>query len=203
MWNFLGIDILVLLIKNRTKIVCVIRYQRDKRSCLKVTELQTLFERAVSMELKECLDLSRWQGDLNHTYINEHSHSILLNCSHSQQEYYIAFHVKLYCRRLARNVMYKSMFRCVCLIEWASNGAKVRFCNRVTVLRNIRPSSILTISQRCCCWIMRCFGRWTQWSTFPLEKKMIYSSLDVILTLSRDKSPHIGKAYAQNVSCRL
>lgn len=166
-----------------------------------MTEVQTLFERAVSVELKECLDLFRWQGDLNHTYINESSHSMLLNCSHFQQEYYIAFHVKLYCRRLARNVVYKSMLRWVCLREWASNGAKVRFSKRAAVLWECKTLTIiiLTICQRCCCWIM-CFRGWTEWVMLPLEKKIICSSLDVILTLSRDKDWHINKAHAQKAS---
>lgn len=139
MWNFLGIGILVFFCKHRSKTFYVIRFQKDKKNCLKVTEVRTLFERAVSMELKECLDLSKWQGDLNHTSINESSHSMLLNCSHSQQEYYIAFHVKLYCSRLARNVVYKSVFRWVCLREWPVMGQRSYSIKGQQCFGNIRP----------------------------------------------------------------
>lgn len=153
-----------------------------------MTELVTLFEMAVSTELKECLDLSRWQGDLNHTYINESSPSILLNCSHSQQEYYIAFHVKLYCRRLARNVVHKSMFRWVCLIEWASNGAKVRFYERAAVLREHKTLCILIICRRCCCSIV-CFIGWTQWVCFLLRRKLV-AHLWMLYSFKRKRTPH-------------
>lgn len=192
----------MLFLKNKNKTLCIIRYQRDKKSFVKVTELQSPFERAVSTELKECLDLFRWQGDLNHTCINESSHSILLNCSHSQQEYYIAFHVKLYCRRLARNGVYKSMSRWVCLIERTSNGVKVRFYKRATVLwehktlQYFNHLSEMLLLNYVLSWI-------NVVSSAFLKKQIICSSLDVILIVSRNNNPHISQAYAQNACCRL